>query len=111
MERKTPLRAKKFWNPKRKPIKQIGKRGKLRQAGNREVDRELVKHGITRCEFKFPGCWGTIQGRAHSRKGRNIVGEDQWAEAAAACNHCHLAAEMMPEKEMGDLIRKIIANR
>ena len=89
-----------------------GKKTRKRMAMNIRLKKRSIELGITTCEIKFSGClknWALTW--AHSRKGRNIICDDHWMEAALACVHCHDKIELMKEQEMGDLIRKIISNR
>ena len=89
-----------------------GKRTLKRRAMNVRLKKRSLEMGITTCEVRLEGClinWALTW--AHSYKGRNITTDERWMEAVCACVACHDKIELMKENEMGDLIRKIIANR
>lgn len=88
-----------------------GKKTKLRHQANREMKKECIRLGIFRCEVGKDGCHGTPDGFAHSRKGRNMTTLEHYMEACLACNHCHEIIELLPEQEMGDLVRSILGDR
>lgn len=80
---------------------------------NRRIDKDLKERGITTCEIRVPGkCMRSIWlTHAHSKKGRNIVTDADWLEAALCCTPCHNAIEILPEQEMGDIVRAAISRR
>jgi len=96
----------------KKPLKS-GKRTAKRRAVVVKMKKLCASIGVASCELKMePGClrdWAL--GFAHSRKSRNIVTDAHWEECALACIKCHERIELLPEQDMGDVIRKVIANR
>ncbi len=67
--------------------------------------------GIRTCELRYAGCaFDNYLGFAHSKKRRNITGDEMY-EVALLCNFCHEVAERLPEAEMTILIKQIIAAR
>jgi len=90
------------------------KSGKKVQAWEKERAKLKVKFyawGITSCELHYPGCWNdSALGFAHARKRRNLK-PHQLGEVILACNICHDKIESLPEEEMEEIVRSIIANR
>ena len=94
--------------------KRLPRRGKKTKAWDRaraKIKPVFEAMGITRCEVRFPGCWGGEGlGFAHSLKRRNIHG-DEMAEVVLACNCCHDILESLSEGEMARIVRGIIQAR
>lgn len=77
-----------------------------------ELNKELLKIGLTWCEAGYADCMrGIGLGHAHTRKRRNITTEEQWRETALVCTSCHQKLELLPESEMGEKIREMRAKR
>lgn len=76
-----------------------------------ELKEECERLGIRSCEIRLPKCTGALYtGFAHSKKRRNIVG-DELREACLACSNCHAIIEAKPEKEMSAIVRAVLAER
>ncbi len=92
----------------------MNRRGKKVQAWDRArltLKRKFAAAGIITCELRYAGCWfDNALSMAHSKKRRHIEGDEIY-EVALLCVPCHQVAERLPESEMTDLIRKIIAAR
>lgn len=132
MDRRTKSEPRKLWNStlrrskplkqsgfskkpvkalKRTPLKQIGKKGRANAKANKVIDAELAKNDIRHCEAQLSPCVGSIMlTRAHSKKRRNIVG-DEITEAIYACIPCHNIIEAWPEPRMTAFVREKISAR
>jgi hypothetical protein len=106
LQRRTPLRAKKAWNPERKPIatytpltakkriRKVGRVGKANIAARKEIAKHAEKMNLKRCEIALPGCtetWPLAPAHRHKRafyKGdaEKLADPKQWI---AACTNCH----------------------
>lgn len=82
MKRSWPMRS-------RKPLNRAGRRTKNWRKAWRFLKPELEKRGRTGCEFKFipHECWGPLD-PAHSKKRRNMKGNDIYA-VALGCRAVH----------------------
>lgn len=93
LQRKTPLRAKSAWQPKRTYIK-VGKVGRANTAARKEIARVSEEKSLTRCELNLSGCmqtWPLAPAHRHKRafyKGDAVLLADpkQWV---CACQVCH----------------------
>lgn len=98
-----------------KPLKQIGKKGKLNLEANLELKRYFEKHGIRACEIQLDGCWRIIMGFAHGKKRGDLTPEELKKFAIGACNPCHQKIEYECEKytdmTMEQYVRKTIDSR
>lgn len=67
--------------------------------------------GLTRCEFRYEGCWrDNGLSFAHIRKRRNLqAGELE--KVALACIPCHNKLELMPEPLMTQTVCDVIGRR
>jgi hypothetical protein len=78
--------------------------------------RELLKPAfaavhITRCEFRYRGCWhDNALGFAHIKKRANLK-PNELSIVALACNPCHDLLELLPEAEMEWRVKEVIAQR
>jgi hypothetical protein len=93
-------------------VKRRGKKTIAWEKARAELKKQFLHWGVISCEFPFPHhCWRT-EGLsfAHSKKRRNIVG-DELMEVALLCPIAHEAVERLPEKEMCEIIRNIIKHR
>ena len=91
-----------------------GKRTLKRRAVNKRLVRMFVEQGLPEvCEIKLEGCQRTwALSWAHSKKGRDIVTEDDWEEAALSCQHCHFELDnRMSKEEMYTKVTNAIAKR
>lgn len=76
-----------------------------------ELKEECERLGIRSCEIRLKGCTGALfTGFAHSKKRRNIVG-DELREACVACSSCHAIIELKPEEEMTAIVRAVLEAR
>jgi hypothetical protein len=90
-----------------KPGKKVREWDKVRA----ELKQECEALGIRSCELRRARCLGSsFLSFAHSKKRRNIVG-DELREACLACQQCHAEVERMPESEMGAVVRAALARR
>lgn len=100
-------------NPK--PIKPIGKQGKLNMEATAGLMQTAVKLGLTTCEIKLDGCWKTLMGFAHGKKKRKLTPLELKKFAIGACNPCHDKIEYECEKWTGlpmeQFVRMTIKNR
>jgi hypothetical protein len=98
-----------------KPIKKIGKKGKLNLEATAELKKTSELLGITECEIKLNGCWKVIHGFAHGKKKRKLTPEELKKFAIGACNPCHDKIEYECEKWTGmtmeQFVRKTIQER
>jgi hypothetical protein len=98
-----------------KPIKQIGKKGKLNLEANKEFKKTFEEIGITECEIKLDGCWKIIMGFAHGKKRIDLTPEELKKFAIGACNPCHHKIEYECEKYTGltmeQFVKKTIEQR
>jgi hypothetical protein len=77
-----------------------------------ELKKECLQAGVTWCELRIDGCQGTqFLSFAHSKKRRNITTDEGIREACLACQSCHSKVELMPESEMGVLVRAALVAR
>lgn len=119
LKRKTPLRAKKPFRSKPKPLQRGASRmtrskglGKGKKTKQWDADRAKLKKlfaaaGITVCEVQEKGCFGdNYLGFAHSKKRRNVVTLEDRFEVCLACNSCHDKIENTPER-----VLEVIASR
>jgi hypothetical protein len=85
-----------------------GKKTKAWDAARRKLKPFFENLGIDYCEM----CGGRFGlSFAHSKKRRNIVG-DEIKEVILICVHpCHENLERLPEVEMTEKVREIISNR
>lgn len=90
-------------NRTRKPMNKIGRRSKDWRKAWRFLKPELEKRGRTGCEFKFipHECWGPLD-PAHSKKRRNMKGNDIYA-CAIACRYIHNFLDLMCTHEEMEL--------
>ena len=66
---------------------------------------------ITRCEFRYSGCWrNSGLSFAHVKKRRNLA-DGELEVVALACIPCHNKLELMKEAEMEKCVRYVIAQR
>lgn len=99
-----------------KPIKKIGKKGKLNMEATKGLMQTAVKLGITTCEIQLNGCWKGIQGFAHGKKKSGGMTPLELKKLAiGACNQCHTKIEYECEKWTGmtmeQFVRMVIKNR
>lgn len=98
-----------------KPIKQIGKKGKININATKELKDYFFKHGITTCEIQLAGCWKIIMGFAHGKKRNDLTPEELRKFAIGACNPCHQKIEYDCVKHTGltmeQFVGKTIENR
>lgn len=98
-----------------RPIKQIGKKGKLNLKANLELKKTFAEIGITKCEIQLEGCWKIIMGFAHGKKRRNLTPKELKKFAIGGCNPCHDKIEYDCEKYTGitmeQFVKKTIENR
>jgi hypothetical protein len=94
-----------------KPIKQIGKKGKLNLEANIQMKKDFEALGITECEVKLKGCWkNNALTFAHLDKRRYLKKEDL-ITGVLACTPCHMQIEKYPREKMKLLLENIIKNR
>ena len=65
------------------------------------------------CEIKLDNCQKTwALSWAHSKKGRDIVTDEDWMEAALSCQNCHFQLDnRMSKEEMHEKVTAAIAKR
>lgn len=94
-----------------KPLNRRGPKTRQWEAERRRLAAEFLARGVMRCECRYEGCWGEVQGFAHSKKRREME-ELDIREVIAACNVCHRKLdEQMSHLEMLEEVRRIIAAR
>lgn len=105
---------------RRTRLNPIGRRGREWDTARRKVRTQLAAAGITSCEFRFAGCWGTVGlGLAHCCKRRYLrrdaePGSPYHIETCAlACSAvCHrildeqMSPEMMLEQVLAAIARR-----
>lgn len=95
----------------RKPLNRKGKKTLEWERVRRELKARFLAAGITTCELRLPGCWrDNALGFAHSKKRREIVGDEIY-EVILACNNCHDQVEIKPHEEMRNIILATIQKR
>lgn len=105
--------ARKQINRSSRPMNKVGARTRHSRKVWRKVKCYLASIGINSCEFRYLGCtpFDSLT-PAHSKKRREFETEDDWAEIAIACTHCHkVLDEQMSHVEMLGAVRSAIANR
>lgn len=94
-----------------KPIKQIGKKGKLNLDANIQMKKDFEALGITECEVKLKGCWkSNALTFAHLDKRRYLKKEDL-TTGVLACTPCHIEIEKYSREKMKAFLEDIIKNR
>lgn len=97
---------------KKTALRRVGRKGAEWQAAWRELKPKLERAGVTRCEFRYEGCWNRNGlTPAHSLKRRNITTPEQLREVAIACFICHAKLELLHEPEMTKAVQQAIAAR
>lgn len=77
----------------------------------RKLKPRFEAAGITKCEFRFDGCWrGNFLSFVHYDKRRYLNTEQLWI-VALGCVPCHQILERMPRTRMKDVVLAVIANR
>lgn len=77
----------------RKPLKRIGKRGRINIEANRVLKTVYTRKGVERCEIKLEGClrdW--TLGFAHRHRRFWYYTHDgigSYMETVMACSNCH----------------------
>lgn len=67
--------------------------------------------GITRCEFRYDGCWrDNGLSFAHTKKRRNLR-DGELEIVALACIPCHNKIELLKEEVMTKVVLEVIAQR
>ena len=100
LQRKTPLRAKSYWNPERKPLRKRSKKMQKVYVERRAlVGRLLDERRI--CEAHWDEGCSMVSVDIHeilprSQGGRIIGGDD--SEYLAVCRYCHDMIETHPEE-------------
>lgn len=88
-----------------------GKRTKEWQQTRERLKPRFEAVGITKCEFRFEGCWrDNGLTFAHIRKRRNLL-PGELEKVALACIPCHDKLELMPEPVMCQTVCDVIARR
>lgn len=89
-----------------------GKRTKAWESTRRKLKVAFECAGIVECELKWPGCWrDNSLGFAHHKKRRNLKPEELTIVILACSAECHRKLELLPEKEMEQIVLTTIANR
>lgn len=103
---------------KGKPVKRRsalgpGKKTKEWDALRARIKPLFERAGITTCELRLPGCWGSqCLGFSHPTKRRFITTGKQLEEVILICSpNCHEKIEVMPHSEMARIVREVIARR
>jgi hypothetical protein len=97
-------RMKRSWLTRsRKPMNRVGRRTKDWRKAWRFLKVEFERRGRTSCEFEFipHECWGPLD-PAHSKKRRNMKGNDIYA-CAIACRYIHNFLDLMCTHEEMEL--------
>lgn len=93
-----------------------GKKTRAWDTARAAIKRRFEKVGITTCELRGSSkvkhqCGNdNYLGFAHSKKRRHITG-DELHEVALLCVNAHEFIERLPEAEMTQIVREIIAAR
>lgn len=91
-----------------------GKKTREWERERAKLKKKFLQAGISYCEVMHDPayCWRNMGlGFAHSKKRRNIVG-DEIREVILACPQCHQWLEYeLSEKEMTEFVRNVIKNR
>lgn len=97
----------------RKNLPKHGKRTDEWAAMRQKLKPAFERAGITSCEIRKIGCWGSVTlGYAHTHKRRNIpTGSPLLIEVVLACTNCHRIVESMGEGMMGEYLLGIIRAR
>jgi hypothetical protein len=89
----------------------IGPKTREWQRVRAQLKPRFKRAGITRCEFRFEGCWrDNSLGFAHPRKRRNLR-PGELEVVALACGPCHDKLELMPEPVMYLAVTSVITKR
>ena len=89
----------------------IGQKTREWERVRAQLKPRFARARITRCEFRFTGCWrDNSLGFAHLRKRRNLK-PGELETVALACGPCHDKLELMPEPVMYLAIAGVIARR
>jgi hypothetical protein len=89
-----------------------GKRTRQWNSIRAKIKPKFEAAGITRCEFKYSGCFGGVMlSFAHGKKRRNLTVEELEKLVALACINCHTILELKPEEEMEKAVREVIKKR
>jgi len=98
---------------RRKPMRKVGRRGRMNRAANVAGDKVITASGIDWCEFSFPDvCIGRalpLQ-RVHRMK-RRYCDAEELSRYAVGCNACHHHLEFLPPKEMFEIVNAAIERR
>lgn len=91
----------------------IGKRTLKRRAMNARLKRMFVENGYPQeCELKLGKCQKTwALSWAHSKKSRFLITDEDWLEAALACQNCHNEIECLPHDQMKTIVIRAISSR
>jgi len=88
-----------------------GKRTREWQRVREQLKPRFEAAGITRCEFRYQGCWrDNALSFAHMRKRRNLM-PNELKVVALACIPCHDKLELMPEPLMAQTVADVIRQR
>lgn len=88
-----------------------GKKTKEWMKERSELEKEFDELGITSCEVRLEGCWGsTALGFAHLEKRRKLTKEDL-GKVVRSCNPCHMEFELYNPIRMKKLLEEIIKGR
>lgn len=97
---------------KRASLRLVGKKGREWVTARAWLRRHFNYAGITRCEFRFQGCWGDASGGfAHCKKRRKLEEGEIW-HVGVACFKCHQRLdEVMSHDEMHMAVHAVIDKR
>lgn len=88
-----------------------GKRTKEWQHMREQLKPRFEAAGITRCEFRYEGCWrDNGLSFAHTKKRRNLR-DGELEVVALACIPCHNRLELLEEAVMCQKVLEAIQNR
>lgn len=91
----------------RKPMNGIGPRTRRRNQATAYLRKTIDP---TYCEVKLPGCTAYGTDWSHTKKSRNLVGDD-WEQAVRSCRACHNTTELWSQKRFQPFLEEIIARR